>query len=118
MDFHEQREQAIRVLAQAGIGPSSYAPPLLRLLWRCGVKLPPPQFIGFGRFAILSGAWFGASWGAIMWLTIWSRQGMDARLALIGACGAGLCFGLCMAGYYAYQRKKHGLPTWESLVAS
>jgi hypothetical protein len=117
MDFHAQREHAIRVLAQAGIGPSSYAPPLLWLLWRCGAKVPPMQFIGFGKIAILSGAWFGACWGAIMWLRPWSQQGMDARLALFGACGAGLCFGLFMAGYYAWQRKKYCLPTWESLGA-
>jgi hypothetical protein len=118
MDFHEQRAQAIRVLTQAGIGPSSYAPPLLRLLWRCGVKVPPPQFLGFGKLAILSGAWFAASWGAVMWLGSWSRHGVDVRLALLSACGAGLFFGLSMAGYFACQRRKHGLPTWESLAAN
>jgi hypothetical protein len=117
MDFHERREQAIRVLEKAGIGPGSYAPPMMRLLWRCGVKVPPPQFIRFSRAALLSGAWFAASWGAIMWLTSWSQRGMDVRLALASACSAGLCFGLFMAGYYARQRKKHGLPTWESLGA-
>jgi hypothetical protein len=118
MDFHEQREQAIRVLAQAGIGPSSYAPPLVLLLSQCGVKVRPPQFIPFSRIAILSGAPFGASWGAFMWFVYWSRQDMDVRLALLGAGAAGLCFGVGMAAYYANQRKKHGLPTWESLGAS
>jgi hypothetical protein len=117
MDFYAQREQAIRVLAQAGIGPSSYAPPLLRLLWRCGAKVRPMQFIGFGRIAVLFGAWFAVSWGALMWMGSWSRQGMDVRVALVSACGAGLCFGLGMAGYYAWQRKKYSLPTWESLAA-
>jgi hypothetical protein len=116
MTFHAQREQALQLLARTGIGRSTYAPPLMRLLWRCGVPVRPPHFMGFAGAALLWGGWFGLSWGAFMWMMFWSRQHMDPRLALAGACGAGLFFGLAMAGYYARQRKKHDLPRWESLA--
>jgi hypothetical protein len=117
MDFHARRQYALRLLAQTGIDSSSYAPPLMQLLWRCGLKVRPPHFMGYGAAALLSGTWFGAGWGAVMWVAYWSSQGTDARMALIGAIGAGLCFGLFMASYYARQRKKHDLPSWESLGA-
>ncbi len=115
MNFHEQRDKALRLLAQTGIDSNTYAPPLIQLLWRCGVKLRPPHFMGFGANALLSGLWFGASWGAVMWVGFWLRQGVTASLAVLSACGAGLCFGLFMASYYARQGRKHGLPRWESL---
>jgi len=117
MDFQEQRQRALQVLEQAGIDHSTYAPPLMQLLWRCGVKVRPPHFMSFGTNALLSGVWFGASWGAVMWVGFWLRQGVGARLAVTIACCTGLCFGLFMASYYARQRKKHDLPSWESLGA-
>jgi hypothetical protein len=115
MDFHEQRERALQLLEKAGIDHSTYAPPLMQLLWRCGVKVRPPHFMSFNANALLSGVWFGASWGAVMWVGFWLRQGVGARLAVMSACGAGLCFGLFMASYYTRQRKTHDLPSWESL---
>jgi hypothetical protein len=51
-----------------------------------------------------------------MWMMVWSRQHTDVRLALAAAGGAGLFFGLSLAGYYARQRRKLGLPRWESLA--
>jgi hypothetical protein len=116
MRFHEQNEQALHLLAQTGIGRNTYAPPLMRLLWRCGVQLRPPHFMGFGAAALLWGAWFALAWGGMMWMMDWSRHPVDVRLALASACGAGLFFGLTLAAFYAHQRRKHGLPRWESLT--
>jgi hypothetical protein len=116
MDFQERREQALRLLEQAGIGRSTYAPPVMRLLWRFGVQVRPPHFMGFGAAALLCGAWFAVAWGAIMWIGFWSRHHIAPQQMLASACMAGLFFGLCMAGVYAYQRKKHSLPSWDSLA--
>jgi hypothetical protein len=115
MDFHEQRRRALQLLEQAGIDHSTYAPPLMQLLWGCGVKVRPPHFMRFGANALLSGLWFGASWGVVMWVGFWLRQGVGAQLAVTSACVAGVGFGLFMASYYARQRKTHALPSWESL---
>jgi hypothetical protein len=116
MDFHSRRDQALQLLAEADVSPGTYAPPLLKLLWRCGLKVRPPHFMGFAAAALLWGAWFSVPWGAFMWMMVWSRQHTDVRLALAAAGGAGLFFGLSLAGYYARQRRKLGLPRWESLA--
>jgi hypothetical protein len=115
MDFDARQQQALAILDRTGMHRSSYAPPLLQVLWRMGVQVRPPHFMGFWRAAALTGGWFGAAWGLVMWLMLWSRQQMDGRMALAGACGAGLCFGLSMALYYAHGKKKYQLPSWESL---
>jgi hypothetical protein len=96
MNFDEQRERALRLLEQAGIGRNTYAPPLIRILWRCGVPV--------GR------------WGVGMSIMFWSRQNIGTWGVLVGACCAGLCYGLFMAGYFVRQARKHGLPSWESLA--
>jgi hypothetical protein len=116
MHFHVKKVHALRLLAQTGIGRSTYAPPLVRLLWRCGVHLPPPHFMGFGMATLLWGGWFALSWGTLMWMMDWSRHPADVRVALTSACSAGLFFGLTLAAFFAWQRRKHGLPRWESLT--
>ena len=115
MIFHEQREHALRLLEQTGIGRNTYAPPLFRILWRWGVQVRPPHFMGFVVNTLLWGAWFSVSWGAFMWLAFWSRRHTDARVALATACGAGLFFGLAMASHFVRQARKHALPSWDSL---
>ena len=117
MDFQARQRQALTILEQTGMGRSSYAPPLLQVLWRIGVQVRPPHFMGFWRATALTGGWFGLAWGLMMWLMLWSQQHMDGRLALAGAGGAGLCFGVSMAIYYAHGKKKYRLPSWESLGA-
>jgi hypothetical protein len=116
MDFQKRRERALDLLKQAGIGHGTYAPPLMRLLWRFGVQVRPPHFMRFGAAALLWGAWFAVIWSAIMWMGVWSRHHIAPQAALASACGAGLFFGLSMAGVHAYQRKKHSLPDWDSLA--
>jgi hypothetical protein len=51
-----------------------------------------------------------------MSIMFWSRQNIGAWGVLVGACCAGLCYGLFMAGYFVRQARKHGLPSWESLA--
>jgi Na+/glutamate symporter len=52
-----------------------------------------------------------------MWLVVWQRLNMSAVEAVLASATAGLFFGLAMGGYYAYGRRKHGLPSWEELSA-
>lgn len=115
MDFQARRQQALAILGQTGMQRSSYAPPLLCILWRMGVQVRPPHFMGFWRAVVLAGSWFGLAWGLFMWFTVWSRQPVDGWTAVTGAVGAGLFFGLSMAVYYAHGRKKYRLPDWASL---
>lgn len=58
------------------------------------------------------GTVFGALWGAVMWLVLWSWRGMPITFVLVAALGAGVLFGLLMATYFRYLARKHNLPSW------
>ena len=114
--FDARREKAIAILEKSGIHKSNYLPPVTALLWKWGVKVPPPHFASFASTATVTGLYFGLVWGAIMWLGVWSSWGMGIRAALFNAVLAGVMFGVFMAAYYAYGRKKHQFPSWQSLA--
>ena len=115
MDPVSKRETALKLLAATGIWRSNYAPPITRLMWRFGFNVPPPHFARFGSVALIAGVYFAVAWGLLMWLVTWSQQQQSMYISVVSACAAGLFFGLAMAGYYAYGRRKYKLPSWDSL---
>ena len=117
-EFVAKREEALRLLKSTGIRESNYCPPLLRLLWRLGLQVPPPHFANFGATAVFAGSFFGISWGLLMWLFFWQGAGMKPTAVVGISAIAGALFGLTMSAYYAYGRKKHALPSWRTLGAS
>jgi len=114
--FDARRQRAMAILEKSGIRKSNYLPPTTALLWKMGVKVPPPHFASFASTATVTGLYYGLVWGVVMWLAVWSSQGMGFRAALFSALFAGVLFGVSMAAYYAYGRKKHQFPTWKSLA--
>jgi Family of unknown function (DUF6404) len=117
-EFEAQREAALHILQGTGIRRSNYCPPLLRLLWRLGFKVPPPHFSSFVPTAFVSGTLFTFAWGLTMWLLLWRSTGTSPALAVGSSVAAGALFGVAMSAYYAHGRKKHGLPDWNSLGSS
>lgn len=47
IEFNVRLQQALVLLETKGLGKNNYAPPLFRLLWKFGVKAPPPHMAGF-----------------------------------------------------------------------
>jgi hypothetical protein len=113
--FEARRRKALELLGQSGIRKSNYQPPITSLLWKLGIKVPPPHFANFASVALANGLYFGLVWGTVMSLTVWSHEGRSLASMLTGAAMAGALFGISMAAYYAYGRKKHQLPAWKSL---
>ena len=119
MTFVQKRDAALAMLAQAGIGRSNYAPPLLRLLWWLGVQAPPPHFNGFASNALMMGTSFAITFGTVVtviavFLTHQVAPDWQA-VALYFATSAllsGPMFGLFMASYYAFGARRHNLPKW------
>jgi hypothetical protein len=103
---------AVALLASKGIGPWEAAPPLHRLLWRCGIAVPPPHFCGFWFNASLMGAVFGPGWGLIMWLFYWSHKSMPVPWCVAAAGLSGVTFGLFMAAVYLRDTSMCKLPSW------
>jgi hypothetical protein len=48
---------------------------------------------------------------------VWSPQGVGIGGVALRTVGAGACFGLTMAWFYARERRECALPAWESLGA-
>lgn len=71
MNFEEKKERAIAIMESKKMWSSNYAPPLLRLAWRMGVRIPPLPFAPFWQVALLMGVPFGTIWGLLMWVFIW-----------------------------------------------
>jgi Family of unknown function (DUF6404) len=115
MNTNTKRTRALKVLAATGIWRSNYEPPLLRLLWRLGLNVPPPHFAGFFSTAAIEGVFFGVLWGFLMWLLVWSSRGMTFTPVAVLSALTDLFFGLAMAGYYAQGKHKYKLPTWQEL---
>ena len=71
MTHQEKVDHLIAELGKEGMSPYTVAPPLFRLLWALGLRVPPPLFLGFFTVALVAGFFFGLFWGAFMWLIQW-----------------------------------------------
>jgi len=112
MNHQEKIALAQEELAARGVGKMTVAPPLFLLAWKLGVAIPPPHFLGFGPLAFLMGGSFGVLWGVIMWLFVWSHQGMPVVGAGSAALAAGVLFGVALASYYRWNARRLSLPSW------
>ena len=112
MDAIAKRHAALELLETTGIWKSNYAPPGVKLLWRLGVACPPPHMASFSGTALVAGLYFAVGWGLCMWLFFWSKRPLPITSALLLSIIVGIFFGLFMASYYAFGRRKHQLPFW------
>jgi hypothetical protein len=110
--FEEKLAAALGLLASTGMWRSNYAPPLHRLLWKLGAKLPPPHFQTVTANFVWAGVWFGVVGGLSMWITWWRSHGMSAERAFTGSIFASVLFGLSVAVRYRYGARKHHIPLW------
>jgi len=123
MDMNHQQkvDHLIAELSHQGVGPYTTAPPLFRLLWKLGLDIPPPFFLGFRELALVMGTFFGVVegplWGILMWLSLWQGE-LPAAIA-VGLTGfeavlAGAAFGSVVAWYSRRKAVQLGLPSsWE-----
>jgi hypothetical protein len=128
---HQQKvDHLIEELGQQGVGSYTVAPPFWRLLWRLGLKVPPPFFLGFRKLSLLMGTYFGVVWAVLfnvsMGVWVWWQIGGLGLAGLVGALVgavllvplsavvAGVPFGLFMAGIYRWRAARFELPSsWE-----
>ncbi|WP_345768656.1 DUF6404 family protein [Escherichia coli] len=75
MTFEQKKARAIALMDSKKMWRSNYAPPLLRILWRLGIRLPPLPFMPFWQVTVLTGGLWGISWGCVMWFTYWGPSG-------------------------------------------
>lgn len=115
MTFQERKNRALALMEEKKMWRSNYAPPQHRLLWRWGIKLPPPPFTPFWLNFLYFGINFGVIWGIVMWCVDWRIEGCGALVALQRSTEAGLMFGLAMALFHAWRKYANNLPDWKDL---
>ena len=113
MDHRAKVNHLLDDLERKGVGRFTTAPPIYRLLWKLGIDVPPPHFVGFWPLAFGMGLFFAIAWGLLMWLLLWRTQNMPPVIGLVASLLAGLAFGIVMAGYYRWRARKLALPRWE-----
>lgn len=115
----EQKTQAMRrQLAERKIAPGIAAPPFWRLLWKLGIALPPPLFLGFVPLTLLCGGFFAVLWGLVMYLASWRAQGTPLPTMLLGMLAAGALFGLVMATVFRSHARRLQLPAWRDYTGT
>ena len=112
MTTPEQIEAMQKQLEGLGIKLSTSNPPFLKTARKLGFNLTPPVFMPFWQAATILGVYFAVAWGIAMWLIMWSWQNAPLWLVLSMPILAGVLFGVFMAAYYRYIRRKHNLPAW------
>lgn len=115
MSFEDKKERAIAIMESKKMWSSNYAPPLLRLAWKMGIRIPPLPFAPFWQVALLMGIPIGSVWGILMWFFTWKDGGMLAADAIARSIFADLCMGILMALYHWWRRVANSLPDWNSL---
>jgi hypothetical protein len=115
IEFEIKRTKALEILRATGMRKGNYKPPLWRLLWRLGVKVPPPHFIGFGAMALAFGTYFAVAVTLATWLVDWIRRGRIYLFPIVFTAIGAVIYGVGMSMYYDAGRKKHQLPNWSSL---
>lgn len=115
MGFEEKKNKAITLMEGKNMWRSNYAPPILRLVWKLGGKMPPLPFAPFWQTLLLFTLTFGALWGIFMGIVSGNNADFSSVALLIASCKAGLIFGVLMALFHHWRRRANGLPRWESL---
>lgn len=116
MTFEEKLALSLAIMEKKKMWRSHYAPPLYRLLWKCGVHIPPPPFAPFWLNVTFFGVTFGLTWTLIMTLTVWRASPIIMPVLLSHALFAGLIFGLSMALFHSWRRAANRLPAWNKLT--
>jgi hypothetical protein len=107
MTFEDKRRRALAMLEERGVSGWTASPPPYRLLWRIGVRMPPPHFAGpLANAAVLTA----------MVLPIWFVQVPTNQYGWargLWECVSGaVLVGVGCALAYRGEAGKHGLPAW------
>jgi len=114
-EYERKFEAALNELQATEMWASNYAPPVLMVLRKAGIKVPPPHYLGFGKVIVCYGVFFAAAWGVVMWFFKWQAEGFAVSAAIGASVMAGAIFGCAMAAIYARARRRWKLSKWEDL---
>ncbi len=114
-DYARKFDAAVAEINNAGVRGWNGVPPSLRLSRKMGFKQRPPYYVPFGKMAVSSAIYFAVTWGVFMHLVQWRAQAVSISGQVLISTLAGLAFGLSMALWYRFVRRKNRLSSWDDL---
>jgi hypothetical protein len=115
MTFEQKKERAIALMESKNMWKSNYAPPLIRGLWKLGLKIPPLPFMPFWQTTLITGIFFGSAWGLIIWFFSWEQMGVSLSAAILTSFISSILFGVTVAVCSWWLKKRNNLPTWNEI---
>ena len=115
MDFESRLAVAHEELSRKGVWKSNYNPPLVQLIRKLGINMPPPYYQGFFSNFALCLTFFAPAWGLINWFVTWRGLGLPVLEAIYSSLLTGALFALAMAIFYLIRCKQLKLTDWHSL---
>lgn len=115
MTFEEKKNKALAIMAQKKMRHSNYALWVHRLLWKAGLKLPPPPFSPFWLNVLVSAVTFGMIFLLLTLLMNWRTAGSEWQTLVMDSVKSGLIYGVLDGLYQSWSRKVNQLPSWENL---
>jgi hypothetical protein len=113
MNYEEKIKKWLEYAKSNSI-PNSIARPLIdRVLSSIGFRLPPFFFWKFPWVALALGCQFGVFWGLFMYLTVWRERSVLS--IVIATLSAAIPFGIFMAAFFSFLRRKWPKPSWKSI---
>ena len=82
MGFEAKKKHAIAIMESKRMWRSNYAPPLLHLAWKAGLKIPPLPFATFWQITLLMGGWLVRHGGSVCGFLLGRIQGYNWALHL------------------------------------
>jgi len=123
MEFEKKIEIYIQDMTERGWKKWSSSPPLYRLFWKLGWKVPPPIFNSFGKNFVLHGLWFGVfMWFWFLLINLFETKYLNLYIIIllttVSAVVAGLISGALMAWFFRRKNRKLGMGDWENYTGS
>ena len=115
MPINPKRTEALKLLATTGMWRSNYAPPLVRILWLCGIDVPPPHFVSFRGNAFGYGMGFFITFGVARWFIEGPDHTWSLLAVLLEHSVLSALFGLGMAAFIERGKRRFRLPVWQDL---
>jgi len=111
MNFEDRKNKAIEIAKAKGIAKIHYANPLFGLMWKLGIKIPPPHYIEPFFLAFI----FWVPLAPLLTLWIYLKINITLFWAMFwGAISAFFCV-LYIAYLYHREKTETGLPNWDEI---
>lgn len=114
-EFERKKERAFEIIKQKKMWKSNYAPPLLRILWRCGINMPLFPFAPFWLNMTIMSVWFGVPVTLVSCILSLNEGNACANHIIAQGVISTLFYGFFMAAFHAWARYFYRLPTWAQL---